>query len=553
MNQRILCLWIPAWPIQRQVLQTAAYAGQALAVHAAPVGNAKRGRRILACSAAAAERGIRPDMPLVEATSLRRRGAAPLHLLPHDPAADLEQLAKVAEYCERFSPLVGWRTTADSHQAPPSGPDCLLLDVTRVERHFGGEQPMLRRVRAALGRRSLQVCLGLAGTIGAAWALAHFDDAGQIARPPHECSVPPGEEARALATRPPAALRLGDSILELLQRLGIDRCEQLAALPRSTISSRLGFDPLTRWDQAIGAAAETLLAHRPSPEFSLERRLDSPVHNVEALELCVSELVSELTERLRAARRGATQLHCRLDTIDGQATQLSVGLFEPSDDTEHLRDLLCLQLHTDRASIAGDPCEARSTARIADGVERLVLSAPHVAPLVRQQQELFGGQRDLRPAALLVDRLRQRLGEKCVLQAKLTADAQPERSFKYVWHYTGTQATRRRSGQSSAAPVGPTDVPPDAIAGPLHRPLLLAAPQELQVFKWSDQLPKEFSWNGSLVEVLRSWGPERIETGWWRGRSVRRDYYRVELRSGERLWLFRHIQTGQWFLHGWYG
>ena len=53
--------------------------------------------------------------------------------------------------------------------------------------------------------------------------------------------------------------------------------------------------------------------------------------------------------------------------------------------------------------------------------------------------------------------------------------------------------------------------------------------------------------------VSRSWGPERIESGWWRGPSVRRDYYQVETATGLRYWLFRRLQDGKWFLHGEFG
>jgi protein ImuB len=53
--------------------------------------------------------------------------------------------------------------------------------------------------------------------------------------------------------------------------------------------------------------------------------------------------------------------------------------------------------------------------------------------------------------------------------------------------------------------------------------------------------------------VARHWGPERIETGWWRGPSVRRDYYRIETDEGRRFWLFRELTNRRWFLHGAYG
>jgi protein ImuB len=54
--------------------------------------------------------------------------------------------------------------------------------------------------------------------------------------------------------------------------------------------------------------------------------------------------------------------------------------------------------------------------------------------------------------------------------------------------------------------------------------------------------------NGSLVSKIR--GPERIETGWWRGPDVKRDYYCLDLANGVTLWVFLDRETGRWFLHG---
>jgi protein ImuB len=58
-------------------------------------------------------------------------------------------------------------------------------------------------------------------------------------------------------------------------------------------------------------------------------------------------------------------------------------------------------------------------------------------------------------------------------------------------------------------------------------------------------------------EVVKAYGPERIETAWWRGPTVRRDYYVVETDSGARYWIFRRLRGAsggrpgsEWFLHG---
>jgi protein ImuB len=50
--------------------------------------------------------------------------------------------------------------------------------------------------------------------------------------------------------------------------------------------------------------------------------------------------------------------------------------------------------------------------------------------------------------------------------------------------------------------------------------------------------------------VVRSWGPERVETGWWRGRRLRRDAYWVDLEDGRRLWLSFDLGSRRWSLAG---
>lgn len=62
--------------------------------------------------------------------------------------------------------------------------------------------------------------------------------------------------------------------------------------------------------------------------------------------------------------------------------------------------------------------------------------------------------------------------------------------------------------------------------------------------------PQTFSLLGEQHRVERVWGPERIHTGWWRGRSVRRDYYRVETTTGRWFWLFRQLTDRRWYFHG---
>jgi protein ImuB len=67
-----------------------------------------------------------------------------------------------------------------------------------------------------------------------------------------------------------------------------------------------------------------------------------------------------------------------------------------------------------------------------------------------------------------------------------------------------------------------------------------------------DGPPISFQLRGQRHTILESVGPERIETGWWRGPHVQRDYYRASLQDGRKAWLFRERRSGRWFLHGWF-
>ena len=109
---------------------------------------------------------------------------ARVHILPHDPEADLAALAKLAEHCERFSPLVGWETVEGKvsgsklersevrGQKSFSVPDCLFLDITGIGVLFGGEESLAREAIADLTRLGYDARGAIADTIGAAWAAA---------------------------------------------------------------------------------------------------------------------------------------------------------------------------------------------------------------------------------------------------------------------------------------------------------------------------------------------------------------------------------------------
>jgi len=441
---------------------------------------------------------------------------------PHDPFADRELLEQLAAWCERFSPVVGIEQSC--------GTDCLLLDVSGLEHLFGGEVAMARKIVESFGRRGLTVRVAIADTIGAAWAVARAFRIGDHSEgsPATYHIVPHGETTAALEPLPIEALRLAEETADLLHQLGIYSIGQLEALPRRELSSRFGRQLLVRMNQAAGRTNEPLEAYRCPPEFRARWSPEHAIARRETVAAAFEKLIGHVATKLAASGCGALRLECRADCQSGEPLMFAVGMFEPSAAPGHLFELVEMQLRH---------------LQFSEPVTCLTIEASHTAPLDYRQREMFfrpaDRNRSRRQLAGLVDRLSNRLGRRSVLRGQLCNEAQPELAFRYAPLVGGISSARRkrRTRTSTELPSRPLCLLPQPVA----LSVLSAAPGG-RLF--------QFRLGGRRHEVAKGWGPERIETGWWRGRPIWRDYYRVETTGGRRFWLFRTAIDRRWFLHG---
>jgi len=539
-----LALWLTRWPIQRRIAERRELSGRPIVLVAQPP---RGGQQVALCSAAAGRLGVRVGMPVAEVTAILPPSAG-VHFQDHDPAADRAALVALALWCEQFSPLVGLD--------PGAEPEALLLDVTGLGPLFGssllgGEERLARQVLHKLTERNLAGRAAVADTPSGAWALARFATAGRTgtpARPEQSISpldgqkcpsyfparihpplvIPPGKTPVALSPLPVEALRLPNEIIAWLRELGIERIEQLASLPRPALARRFGPELLLQLDRATGTASEVVRTCRPLERPLAAWSLEHGTTRTDQVEQILRQLLERLAARLAHQGLGATRLECRLRGPGRVAARLDIGLVRPSASVAHLWQLVRLQL--ERTRLAGQLTD-------------FAVEALSTAPLECRQQELFDDARqtDRRQLALLVERLTSRLGPQAVWQPRRGGAALPERVLRLVPALQTPLGQGKATASRTAAKTDP----------PLTRPVrLLAVPQPLQVASVvPDGPPIQFACAGQTHRVTRYWGPERIETLWWR-RPVRRDYYRVETPEGARYWLFRRLSDGRWFLHG---
>ena len=464
-----------------------------------------RRRAVVAADRAAQALGVRPGLALAQAQAR----VPDLHIEPADPAADAAALARLALWAlRRYSPVVAIDL-----------PDGLLIDATGVAHLFGGETALLDELRVRLTAARLGSRVALAGTVGAAHALARFG-------PRPAMIAASSETGAAVAALPLAALRLDPTLVERLRRLGFESIADLAATPRAPLALRFGSEPGRRLDQMFGRLAEPIQPIRWPELIQVRRAFAEPIAAPETLARYIGQLVEALCPLLEAQGLGARRLDLLFHRVDNLVQAIRVGTAKPVREVKRLTRLL-----TDRLESV-DP---------GFGVEVMTLAAILAEPLAYRQDDTLGRTADA-DVSDLVDILANRIGADKLYRAAPAESDLPERAVRRI------------------APLAPAV----GATWPAHWPRpsrLLSPPEPVDtVALLPDQPPVHFIWRGVRRRVKRADGPERVFGEWWHRdpeTAAVRDYFVVEDESGERFWLYRSGDgedpaTGdlRWYVHG---
>lgn len=476
-------------------------------------------QRIAALDERAEALGLRAGMGLADARAMHPR----IEIVEADPQADRRLLDGLADWCDRYTPLVAIESA-----------DGLFLDIAGCAHLFGGEKAMLDDLSWRLFEQGFDARAGLASTPGAAWAAARYLS---------HALVEPGMEAEALSPLPLAALRLEDEVRTGLESVGLRRVGAVLAAPRAPLARRFGRILVTRLDQALGRLEETISPRLPVAPLSVERHLAEPVVATEDVERLILVLSRTLKADLERRGEGARRLDLALFRVDGAVRRLSVGSSRPLREPD-----LIGRLFRERIAALGDELDADC------GFELVRLSVPAADRFDNGQADLVGNlQADEAGLALFADRIRARLGETALAMPRLVQSHLPERAAPLVpaGHPAASASRQAAALLQDAAPAVP------------ERPIrLLSRPEPVDVIaaEVPEGPPAHFRWRRALHRVARAEGPERIAPEWWRdGEDMpTRDYFRIEDEEGRRFWLYRQglygasAEAPRWFMHGFF-
>src|SRR4051794_606615 len=476
---------------------------------------------IYALDVLAVHAGLSIGLPLANARAI----CPELTVFDADEVADRKTLEDIADWCDRFTPLVALD--------PPHG---LYLDITGCAHLFGGERALLQAVSGALSRRGFAVSAAIASTQICARTLTRHSS-GQI--------IAEGEEAEAVSPLPVSALGAGDAITSGLRRAGLKTIGDVASRGRHEITARFGANFTTLLEQALGEGDAPISPRKPLPDYIVEKRFPEPVATENVIAINLSSLAAMLVSAMDKQGKGARRLEASFFRTDGAVRTIPVDTGRPVTRGEVID-----RLFRERVEALNDPLDPGF------GFDLIRLSASRTEIVVQQQRDLDANVHDNDQLATLIDRIAARIGGKRVV-VHLPQDT-------HIPECAVLAAPAQHHLAAAAQAAWPARIESEPPLRPLR---LFERPEPIKVpfATVPDGPPHQFTWRRVTHAVARVEGPERIAMEWWKqnGEVLTRDYFRIEDAQGLRFWIFRDgLYEGElkddeerpasvnWFVHG---
>ena len=300
MTARVLAIWCMDWPAVAAAAAAGLPSTTPIAVTLA--------NRVVACSAAAREAGVR--------RGLRRREAQArcpqVHVAAADPARDARFFEGVIVAVDDVVP-----------RAEVLRPGLLVLPVRGAARYFGSEQVAAERLVDAVAAAGAECQVGIADELPTAVFAAR---AGRIVESGGDAEFLSGLSIRQLATEPSLSGVGRVELADLLWRLGIRTLGQFAALPRSDVGSRFGGDAVGAHRFARGEPGRGPSGREIPPELDAVLHCDPPIDRVDAAAFAGRTLAAALHRSLEGAGVGCTRLAIHAVTAPGGQERSDQGI-----------------------------------------------------------------------------------------------------------------------------------------------------------------------------------------------------------------------------------
>lgn len=503
---RVACVDVPALPLQLLLRRHPTWRDLPTAV----VKDDRPQGRVLWINRHGRDQGILPGMTFAAARSL----AADLRAAVVAPGSLEDVVAELATALGNFSPRV-------EAAPPPCVPGVFFVDPSGMTTLYGSHEAWAQGIGQALrglGFRS-SVVVGshrfrshaIARSKGGTWVLD------------------PGREARMAARVPLRDLDLSPDLRDALAVLDIHTLGRFLQLPATEMRARFGPEAAQLHAMAADRAFAPLQPRKLIDPVGRTLQFEPPDSDHTRVLFGLKGALHELLGILAGRGQAMSLLHLTLELDHAPNHPEALEPASPTLDELQILDLVRLRLEglCLPAAIAGLTLELEGIR--ADARQLRLFET-------RARRDLDAGNRALA-------RIRAAFGETAVSRASLRTAHLPEAGF--CWEPTDRVRFPSASDRTSPSPSGDETWITSAV--PLvrrlfSRPIPLPPVPRHEPESWLDR-------EMGVGAVTGLTGPYRISGGWW-VRTVERDYYYVDTRRGDLLWVFYDRRRRRWFWHG---
>lgn len=463
-------------------------------------------QRIAFVSDKAHAAGIYPDMRLATAYALQPE----INIIERRPDRETKALEQLAQWAYQYTPTV----QVYKHFS-------IVLEIGSSLILFKGLSRLLQQVHQEMQQQGYRYSAGLAHTVEAAWLFSRFraDHDLPLSRQSLDDFAPPQPEFWLQRLRPLSLnyLDIPEKQLQQLHNMGFRTLGEVLDLPRPELGRRFGRSFLDMLTALTGDQTKALSDLALPPTFTASVDFPNGLSKVDELHLPMTELLSQLLHFLQKHQLYIQELEWQFYYFRKPSDRL---LIHTSPANNNLNSLLSLtRLKLERL-------------KLKEPVESLELSSQCFAAANPSSGDLFPElshpSNQLKDYQQLLDKLLTRLGDETLSCLQLMDDHLPEYQQKII------------------------AITKDYIEGlrPVSKPINFTSNAHLPL--WLSPQPVPIGNPNERAGPLRLvYGPQRIDSHWWRNRQ-QRDYYVARHKNGSYCWVYHDIKNQRWFLQGWH-
>ncbi len=475
-----------------------------------------------------------------------------------------KELIKFFSFVYQFTPLIRL-----------DGYDSLMLDITKCEKFTGKEEDFIHQLTTYFSKINILSIIGIAGTQGAAWAVARFENNSNKKQPrvnlrkiindqsratrikipsdrKTECSkkklsildrsyslnksiyrsriINNDKTEKALMPLPIEALNLESNDVNLLNLFGIYKVRDLVNIDSTSINRRFGNHIMKRVRQALGKETELFNKIVWTEKYSFSTELFLEEITFQSISYVIKALINKLCDKLEKDKKIARK--CKLKFLPNHKLIIEINFRNPTRDREKIGLVVLEKLRTiknlkniESVVLEGGSIEESKENQIVINV----LDEDHNPKNSDKEEKL----------SLLIARIEARLGKNKIKTFAQQHSHIPEKTFS-LDVLTAKRRTDNRWQKSK-----------------FIRPILLYSPSLVTPASYKNNCINQFNWKGKKYKAFYTRGPERIASEWW-GKDKDtvfrlRDYWEVVTTCGTRLWIFEEknkVTENKWFVHG---